>query len=70
MNRYDALILILFGIILPTFDVFSDLYLSFRLMVPKNCNGTYKQRWFEYLKNHYGDTNSTPSIFQYGKYFK
>ena len=40
----DALILVFFGILLPSWDVYSDIALSYTLITPKVCS------WDGYVK--------------------
>ena len=48
MKLTDACLLILFGIILPSWDVSSDVVFSYKMIVPKKCNLT----WEDYGLNH------------------
>ena len=48
MKLTDACLLILFGIILPSWDVSSDVLFSYKMIVPKKCNLT----WEDYDLNH------------------
>ena len=47
MPFMEAMVLSMFGIILPTWDVWSDVSLSYKMMVPKICS------WDDYVENYF-----------------
>ena len=47
MPFMEAIVLSMFGIILPTWDVWSDVSLSYKMMVPKICS------WDDYVENYF-----------------
>ena len=50
MSFSDALFTFLFGVVLPSWDVYSDLIFAFRLAIPR-CYDSWK-RWNYYKKFH------------------
>ena len=48
MSKAEAVILLLFGIILPSWDVASDLLLSFSFISSKPCSMT----WNDYIRDY------------------
>ena len=53
MPFMEAIVLFMFGIILPTWDVWSDVSLSYKMMVTKICS------WDDYVENFFNGIEPT-----------
>ena len=53
MPLMEAIVLSMFGIILPTWDVWSDVSLSYKMMVTKICS------WDDYVENFFNGIEPT-----------
>ena len=49
MSAIDTIVTLLFGICLPTWDVYSDFIFAFKLIIPK-C---YDYKAYHYYEKHY-----------------